>query len=124
MNSRLFIYKKVLYSLPTGIKLFPVEKKQNDPPVPDLVENLVAHNGHYSGAFILFGGWMKCYDDEVPSGTRGHELYCGDGRRWRGRMERFLLDRTCLRKRMDSGALPPRCAICIRRIIMIRTEIP
>ncbi len=40
---------------------------------------LVCHPGKYSGGFILFGGWTKIYDNLVPSGTRGHELYLAFG---------------------------------------------
>lgn len=41
--------------------------------------SLVVHPAKYSGGFILFGGWTKIFDNIVPSGTLGHELYLAFG---------------------------------------------
>jgi len=43
------------------------------------LDTYVSHEGDYSGAFILFGGWTKVYDHTIKKGTRGHELYCAMG---------------------------------------------
>lgn len=47
----------------------------------DLVDpkSVVKHPANYSGGFILFGGWIKVFDLDVPGGTRGHELYLAFG---------------------------------------------
>lgn len=37
------------------------------------------HSCHMDGAFIVFGGYLRIYDNEVPEGTRGHELYLSFG---------------------------------------------
>lgn len=41
----------------------------------DTDDSLVCHSAHYSGGFILFGGWTKIFDECVSAGQRGHELY-------------------------------------------------
>lgn len=37
------------------------------------------HRCHMDGAFIIVGGYLRIYDNEVPKGTRGHELYLAFG---------------------------------------------
>ena len=34
-----------------------------------------AHRCQMSGAFIVVGGYIRIYDNEIPAGQRGHELY-------------------------------------------------
>lgn len=38
-----------------------------------------SHRCKMNGAFIVLGGYIKIYDDEVPAGMRGHELYLAFG---------------------------------------------
>lgn len=41
----------------------------------DELEEITVHKAHYEGGFILVGGWCKIWDDNIPSGTKGHQLY-------------------------------------------------
>lgn len=43
------------------------------PPAPPVFRN--EHSCHIDGAFIVLGGYVSITDNDVPKGTRGHELY-------------------------------------------------
>jgi len=62
-----------------AVSMLPFFKKKAEKAGEEPLDGLVSHAGNYSGAFILFGGWMKVYDHTIPAGTRGHELYCAMG---------------------------------------------
>lgn len=49
------------------------EKKKEEPPFKD------SHRCKMNGAFIVLGGYLKIYDNEVPVGNLGHELYLAFG---------------------------------------------
>lgn len=38
-----------------------------------------SHSCQMNGAFIVFGGYIQIYDNEVPAGQHGHELYLAFG---------------------------------------------
>lgn len=49
------------------------ERKKEEPAFKN------SHRCKMNGAFIVLGGYIKIYDDEVPAGMRGHELYLAFG---------------------------------------------
>lgn len=53
----------------------------SDEPKPEPVKPPVSkeHRCKMDGAFIVLGGYIRIYDNEVPAGQRGHELYLSFG---------------------------------------------
>lgn len=51
------------------------EVKPKPEPKPEEKPIQKLHRCKMNGAFIVLGGYIQIFDNEVPAGQRGHELY-------------------------------------------------